>query len=200
MPPIFMESSYYAPPHTVASRPSMGFPLGTALLLILIFSLSGIFSCCYHWDRLRSFRRRSHFSNAADLEASAAGYGPHKPNHFPQKSKENHMQTLPVIMPGDEVPKFLALPCPCQPPRPGKAVVVELYIAFRRPIARNEAVWERKLVRSASVWEKAKRPVLAWSSTRFNAGLNPITNAVSYGASLATTNGVFVEVINGRIQ
>ena len=38
-------------PHS--SRPTLGFPLGTALLLLVIFSLSGIFSCCYHWDRLR---------------------------------------------------------------------------------------------------------------------------------------------------
>jgi hypothetical protein len=37
-----------------SSRPTLGFPLGTALLLLVIFSLSGIFSCCYHWDKLRS--------------------------------------------------------------------------------------------------------------------------------------------------
>lgn len=41
------------------SRPTLGFPLGTALLLIVIFCLSGIFSCCYHWEKLRSLRDRS---------------------------------------------------------------------------------------------------------------------------------------------
>ncbi|KAF7829246.1 Hydroxyproline-rich glycoprotein family protein [Senna tora] len=51
-----MESQDISPPHVDASRPSLGFPLGTALLLIIIFSLSGIFSCCYHWDKLRSLR------------------------------------------------------------------------------------------------------------------------------------------------
>lgn len=48
---------YYAPPqHHGSSRPTIGFPLGTALLLIVVFSLSGIFSCCYHWDKLRHLR------------------------------------------------------------------------------------------------------------------------------------------------
>ena len=62
-----------SPPHMDASRPSLGFPLGTALLLIIIFSLSGIFSCCYHWDKHRSLRRS--LANAsghpsADIESS----------------------------------------------------------------------------------------------------------------------------------
>nr|XP_016507552.1 PREDICTED: uncharacterized protein At5g65660-like isoform X2 [Nicotiana tabacum] len=61
------ENQYYAPSHSDPSRPSLGFPLGTALLLLIIFSLSGIFSCCYHWDKLRSLRRS--FSDSTDLEA-----------------------------------------------------------------------------------------------------------------------------------
>ena len=62
--------------HTDASRPSLGFPLGTALLLIIIFSLSGIFSCCYHWDKFRSLRQ----SYADDLDLEAANHQhPHKP-------------------------------------------------------------------------------------------------------------------------
>lgn len=53
-----MESQdHLSPSHVDASRPSLGFPLGTALLLIIIFSLSGILSCCYHWDKLRSLRQ-----------------------------------------------------------------------------------------------------------------------------------------------
>lgn len=40
-----------------SSRPTLGFPLGTVLLLLVIFSLSGMFSCCYHWDKLRSLLR-----------------------------------------------------------------------------------------------------------------------------------------------
>ncbi|KAK4346721.1 hypothetical protein RND71_033060 [Anisodus tanguticus] len=114
------ENKYYAPPHSDASRPSLGFPLGTALLLLIIFSLSGIFSCCYHWDKVRSLRRS--FSEGTDLEAGG------DPSYLKSKRaymhwKQNQVSDMPaVLMPGDEVPKFIALPCPCQPPRPEKLV------------------------------------------------------------------------------
>ncbi|KAI3451856.1 hypothetical protein Pfo_008521 [Paulownia fortunei] len=116
-----MEGPYHggAPvSHGAGSRPSLGFPLGTALLLVVIFSLSGIFSCCYHWDKLR----RSLSLDATDLEADG-DLGPSKPKatHMDLKQQEN--QSLPVIMPGDNVPKFIALPCPCEPQRQGKIVV-----------------------------------------------------------------------------
>ncbi|CAN4083104.1 unnamed protein product [Withania somnifera] len=115
-----MENQQYAPPHLDASRPSLGFPLGTALLLLIIFSLSGIFSCYYHWDKLRSLRRS--FLNGTDLEAGG------DPSSLKSKRpymncKQNQISDMPaVLMPGDEVPKFIALPCPCQPPRPDKAL------------------------------------------------------------------------------
>ncbi|CAO2829505.1 unnamed protein product [Amaranthus hypochondriacus] len=101
--------------HTDASRPSLGFPLGTALLLIIIFSLSGIFSCCYHWDKFRSLRQ----SYADDLDLEAANHHhPHKPK--PNYFKQEEIASVSVIMPGDQMPRFIALPCPCQPPRPEK--------------------------------------------------------------------------------
>ena len=34
-----------------------------------------------------------------------------------QMTKQNYAESLPVLMPGDEVPKFIALACPCQPPK-----------------------------------------------------------------------------------
>ncbi|CAH9119087.1 unnamed protein product [Cuscuta epithymum] len=114
-----MESPYSAPPHADASRPSLGFPLGTALLLIVIFSLSGVFSCCYHWDKVRSLRR-----SFSDGPASGGDGGPHKPTTDSQSDlKQNRSLTLPVVMPGDQVAKFLALPCPRQPLHPEKIVV-----------------------------------------------------------------------------
>ncbi|PKI42069.1 hypothetical protein CRG98_037522 [Punica granatum] len=107
-----MESPDLSPPHVDASRPSLGFPLGTALLLIIIFSLSGIFSCCYHWDKLRSLRRS--YSDEADPE-----YDPEQPPSKPIAANldlhKEDGQSLPVLMPGDVVPKFIALPCPCEP-------------------------------------------------------------------------------------
>ncbi|KAL3618949.1 hypothetical protein CASFOL_037177 [Castilleja foliolosa] len=101
--------------HGGGSRPSLGFPLGTALLLVVIFSLSGIFSCCYHWDKLR----RSLSLPAADLEAGGDP-GLAKPLTPQMKLKQQENQSLPVIMPGDNIARFIALPCPCEPLRLGK--------------------------------------------------------------------------------
>ncbi|KAG2696045.1 hypothetical protein I3843_07G041100 [Carya illinoinensis] len=110
-----------SPPHMDASRPSLGFPLGTALLLIIILSLSGIFSCCYHWDRFRSLRHsfsQDDPDHHTDIEAS-----PSKSKPICTNQKQNQSQSLPVLMPGDRIPKFIALPCPREPPRPEKVVV-----------------------------------------------------------------------------
>ncbi|XP_060195517.1 uncharacterized protein At5g65660-like [Lycium barbarum] len=114
---------YYAPHRTgdSSSRPSLGFPLGTAFLLLVIFSLSGLFSCCYHCNKIRSLRRA--FTNGIDLEAGD------DPASFKSKltymnEKQNQSHSMPaVLMPGDQVPKFIALPCSCQPPRPENVVV-----------------------------------------------------------------------------
>ncbi|KAI3978631.1 hypothetical protein MKX01_015806 [Papaver californicum] len=98
--------------HMDASRPSIGFHLGTTLLIIVIFCLSGVFSCCYHWKKLRSLRQ-SFASNADDLEANT----PTKITPTYLSLKINQRESLPVLMPGDNIPKFIALPCPCEPPR-----------------------------------------------------------------------------------
>ncbi|KAK4771613.1 hypothetical protein SAY87_032145 [Trapa incisa] len=107
-----MESPSLSPSHADASRPSLGFPLGTALLLLIIFSLSGIFSCCYHWDKLRSLRQSISDGPGEDPELA-----PSKPRPTLTGLEKKQNQSLPVLMPGDEVPKFIALPCPCEPPK-----------------------------------------------------------------------------------
>ncbi|CAF1716913.1 unnamed protein product [Brassica oleracea var. botrytis] len=113
-----------SPPHMDASRPSLGFPLGTALLLIIIFSLSGIFSCCYHWDKHRSLRRSlanaSGHPSAASADIESSPFKPRLP--FPDLKKNQNL-SVTVLMPGDNTPKFIALPCPCAPPRPEKLTV-----------------------------------------------------------------------------
>ncbi|KAF7128967.1 hypothetical protein RHSIM_Rhsim10G0081700 [Rhododendron simsii] len=125
-----MESSSYAPPRPMdASRPSIGFPLGTALLLIVIFSLSGVFSCCYHWEKIRSLRRS--MSGDPDLEADSHD-PPSKPTSPYMNSYGNKSQSLPVLMPGDHIPKFIALPCPREPPRPEK-IIVEVRRTLPKP-------------------------------------------------------------------
>ncbi|KAL2348966.1 hypothetical protein Fmac_002966 [Flemingia macrophylla] len=110
-----MEGEDLSPTHADLSRPSLGFPLGTALLLILMFSLSGIFSCCYHWDKLRSLRQSQSQSQSQSTSPAPS------PTQSPPSTKLN--ESLTVLMPGDEVPKFIAMPCPCQPSRPDKIIV-----------------------------------------------------------------------------
>uniref|UniRef100_A0A7C8YHV1 Hydroxyproline-rich glycoprotein family protein n=1 Tax=Opuntia streptacantha TaxID=393608 RepID=A0A7C8YHV1_OPUST len=112
-----MQSAEYSPVphHSDASRPSLGFPLGTGVLLIVIFSLSGIFSCCYHWDKFRSLRH----SFSHDIEAALHPTHISKPPLLPDGEKHKQREeSVGVIMPGDEVAKFIAMPCPCQPVRP----------------------------------------------------------------------------------
>ncbi|KAK1433185.1 hypothetical protein QVD17_10091 [Tagetes erecta] len=112
--------SYYPPPLHHSSRPTLGFPLGTALLLIVIFSLSGIFSCCYHWDKLRHLRG-SFSDNDNDNDDPSASKP--KPTHSEKLHKEN--ESLPVVMPGDRIARFIALPCPCEPARQQKVAAVQ---------------------------------------------------------------------------
>nr|XP_043617754.1 uncharacterized protein At5g65660-like [Erigeron canadensis] len=118
-----MESPpYYPPPlpaHSDSSRPTLGFPLGTALLLIVIFSLSGIFSCCYHWDKLRHLR--GSFPDVDEDDHSSPSKP--KPTYSEKMKKEN--ESLPVVMPGDKIARFIALPCPCEPPTQEKVVIQE---------------------------------------------------------------------------
>ncbi|XP_042521025.1 uncharacterized protein At5g65660-like [Macadamia integrifolia] len=117
-----MENQEYKSHHSDASRPSIGFPLGTALLLIIIFCLSGFFSCCYHWERLRSLR--GSFSEDTDPDTDTTPESPSKSKPTNTDSKLNKSDSLPVVMPGDRIPKFIALPCPCEPGRPEKIALV----------------------------------------------------------------------------
>ncbi|KAF5780241.1 hypothetical protein HanRHA438_Chr11g0483381 [Helianthus annuus] len=124
-----MESpSYYPPPlhHSDSTRPTLGFPLGTALLLLVIFSLSGILSCCYHWDKLRHVR--ASFLGADDYDQS-----PSKPRNTFSEAKETEKQSFPVVMPGDRIARFIAMPCPCEPPRQETVVVEEVQKVQKPP-------------------------------------------------------------------
>ncbi|KAE9596951.1 hypothetical protein Lal_00007390 [Lupinus albus] len=102
------------------SRPSLGFPLGTSLLLIIIFTLSGIFSCCYHRDKFRSLQTSLIQSNSTPTPTPT--HHSSSPNSNTEL-KQNKGQSMPVLMPGDDVPKFIATPCPCQPSLPERIIV-----------------------------------------------------------------------------
>ncbi|XP_047072090.1 uncharacterized protein At5g65660 [Lolium rigidum] len=100
-------------PMAHSSRPTLGFPLGTALLLLVIFSLSGIFSCCYHWDRLRLlWSRHPAMLQEGQLTVITIGSAPSKAASQHKNEKAAKECGLPVIMPGDNIAKFFARPCP----------------------------------------------------------------------------------------
>ncbi|OWM66158.1 hypothetical protein CDL15_Pgr013375 [Punica granatum] len=97
------------------SGTSMGISIGIAFLLVIIFSSSIAIACCYYRDRFQSHHQSS---PEPDIEQP-----PLKPEAMGEGSKFRHGESLPVLMPGDRVPKFVALPCPCEPPREEKKVV-----------------------------------------------------------------------------
>ncbi|CAA7399547.1 unnamed protein product [Spirodela intermedia] len=106
---------------TSSSRPTLGFPLGTALLLIVVFCLSGALSCFYHWEKLRPLRRRREGDEEEDssrLNSGSRGVpSPPAKAGVPNQHvmQEERSGSCPVIMPGDQVPTFIAWPCPCEP-------------------------------------------------------------------------------------
>ncbi|KAF3335155.1 hypothetical protein FCM35_KLT19662 [Carex littledalei] len=105
------------------SRPTLGFPLGTALLIFVIFSLSGIFSGCYHWEKIRAFRQQMRRGEHENQEDQTSDHHisvsiPSSPSKIIKEEMKEKNQGLPVIMPGDPIPKFIAMPCPCQLARP----------------------------------------------------------------------------------
>lgn len=53
---------------TAASRVSIGFPLGLALLFVCLIFMCGFFCCCLHWTKLQSFLRSHGIINTQSLE------------------------------------------------------------------------------------------------------------------------------------
>ncbi|CAI0464126.1 unnamed protein product [Linum tenue] len=94
-------------------RPLIGFPLGLALLLLTLFSMSAVFICCLHWDRLRSFWD---VPDDDGIHRETDHLPPHKSSPLQLKASKNRGESLPVLMPGEQVPRFIAMACPCQPP------------------------------------------------------------------------------------
>ncbi|GJT67989.1 ribonuclease H-like domain-containing protein [Tanacetum coccineum] len=142
-----MESPpYFAPPHHHdSSRPTIGFPLGTALLLIVVFSLSGIFSCCYHWDKLRHLR-----GDFSDDDNHGSDDSDSKPKPVYSEKNQEEDKSVPVIMAGDQYARFIAMPCPSEPPRQGKIVVEECelmaYGEFSRKDYQNRTTFVSRCV------------------------------------------------------
>ncbi|XP_019175162.1 PREDICTED: uncharacterized protein At5g65660-like [Ipomoea nil] len=95
-----------------SSRPIIAFPLGLGLLGVVLICITGFFSCCYHWEKLRSLLGGS--STVTDSQISTQSSvdvrnSPSKPIKMPEAKQDRSMT---ILMPGDDVPKFLAMPTP----------------------------------------------------------------------------------------
>lgn len=68
------------------NRPSLGFPVGLVLLLFMLFTMSGLFSCCLHWEKVLSLLGVSSEDNHSHIEEDV--------EHLPQKSAPPHVVYL----------------------------------------------------------------------------------------------------------
>ncbi|KAA3476593.1 Hydroxyproline-rich glycoprotein family protein [Gossypium australe] len=103
-----------------SSRPAIGFPLGLALLLILLFCISAVLLCYLYWQKLRALILRSSDQDQNDIESDIGSFtGPRSfvPCHGTKPKGKIVGQSMPVLMPGDKVPRFIAMASPCEPPR-----------------------------------------------------------------------------------
>ncbi|EXC01158.1 hypothetical protein L484_025534 [Morus notabilis] len=116
---------------SAASRPTISFPLGIALLVTMLLLVTAIFLCCLYWDSLRSFLfSTSNISNQQHNDSITDPISqdfPHEksipPRHMVGKQND-HTKSVTVVMPGDDVPKFIGMACPCTPQVPEKITVV----------------------------------------------------------------------------
>ncbi|GMJ15241.1 hypothetical protein like AT5G65660 [Hibiscus trionum] len=97
-------------------RPSIGFPLGLALLLILLFCISGVLLCYFNWNKLHTLISGSSYQDRDDDDDIESGSSDFQ-DSSPIKKPEDKIveQSLPVLMPGDKAPRFIAMACPCEP-------------------------------------------------------------------------------------
>ncbi|KAF7817070.1 putative transmembrane protein [Senna tora] len=79
------------------------------------------------WDKFQSLVPCCAFLfNLIQPDSSPSHHHHHlqKPEFPFVMTKQSEIERLPVLMPGDKVPKFIAMACPCHPPRDHEAVTV----------------------------------------------------------------------------
>lgn len=96
--------SFEATSSSDAASPGLSFPLGTALVLFIILAVTAIFSFCYHLEK----RRRN---SVATLLPITLPQNPPKMCPLPPIKMEL-VPSLPVMMPGEDIPTFIAWQCP----------------------------------------------------------------------------------------
>lgn len=101
--------------------------LETAIIVIMVFGVGALCSCCYHWgwrlqhnqtQRSGGMPDQSNLSNYV-LEDPAATIPEQVPPQTTDSQKAQEMKqmyTMQVLMPGDDVPKFIAWTAPHRNP------------------------------------------------------------------------------------
>jgi len=94
--------------------------LETAIIVIMVFGVGALCSCCYHWGwRLQ----HNQAQGSSPTESTLSNYVLEDPSGIPedvnsrsmdpqktQKMKQEY--TMQVLMPGDDVPRFIAWTAP----------------------------------------------------------------------------------------
>ncbi|KAE9609102.1 hypothetical protein Lal_00020676 [Lupinus albus] len=95
-----------------SNQVSIAFPLGLSLLVGLLVFICSFFCCYLHWEKFKSL-----FSSCGliNLQPDFTSDDHQKPVLPIVMMKRKEGQSLPVMMPGDKVPKFVAIECPHQP-------------------------------------------------------------------------------------
>ncbi|XVF36532.1 hypothetical protein REPUB_Repub19eG0065900 [Reevesia pubescens] len=117
-----------------SSRPSIGFPVGLAVLLVLLFCISGVLICYINWHKLRTLILQSsdHYQDDNEDIESDIEQSPDVQAASPVTKPRQKIvgQSLPVLMPGDQVPRFIAMACPCE-----RAIGEKITITVQKPPA-----------------------------------------------------------------
>ncbi|XP_039009770.1 uncharacterized protein At5g65660-like [Hibiscus syriacus] len=110
-------------------RPSIGFPLGLALLLVFLFCISALLLCYFNWNKRRNLIFGSSDQNwdadDDDIESDVVDHSSELRDSSTIMTPKDKIvgQSLLVLMAGDKIPRFIAMACPCEPPRTKKIAI-----------------------------------------------------------------------------
>ncbi|KAJ7569770.1 hypothetical protein O6H91_01G092800 [Diphasiastrum complanatum] len=94
------------------STSALGFPFGTALILLIVCGVSMVFLCFYLWKRIRSHTSSSE-RPAAQVNFEVISEEESLENSIVLAQKYENLKpavTSPVLMPGNGFPKYFAWP------------------------------------------------------------------------------------------
>ncbi|XP_057851285.2 uncharacterized protein At5g65660 isoform X1 [Cryptomeria japonica] len=94
-----------------SKKSDLGFPLGTVLFLLIVLGISGLLSWCYHWEKIKDLYIRHTSFSFRDTSSDPVGHGGSSTSSDNPGIQRQEL-SLAVVMPGDNLAKFIACPCP----------------------------------------------------------------------------------------